>query len=118
VSAEPARLHPDDVDAIARRMLELMRDEPAAADDRLLTAKQVAAMIGGVSERYVWRLGRRGAFGGVTVIGKYRRYREAGVRDYLEHRRQPIAVGNGAARVDPHAQPSTGTNAARRERLR
>lgn len=48
--AERARLHPDDCEAIARRVAELLREEPAgpAAPDvaQLLTAQEVADRFG------------------------------------------------------------------------
>jgi hypothetical protein len=40
------RLHPDDVQAIAPRVVELLRDQPTAPTPRLLDAAQVADMLG------------------------------------------------------------------------
>lgn len=46
MSAERVRLHPDDVEAIARRVADLLRDEPLRPADRLLSAADVARRIG------------------------------------------------------------------------
>jgi hypothetical protein len=40
------RLHPDDVHAIARTVVELLREEPPTRTPRLLDASQVADMLG------------------------------------------------------------------------
>jgi hypothetical protein len=40
------RLHPDDVHAIARAVVELLREEPPTRTPRLLDASQVADMLG------------------------------------------------------------------------
>jgi hypothetical protein len=59
VSAEPVRLHPDDVEAIARRVTELVNAPPAR---RLVDAAELAAALG-VSRDTVYanadRLGAR-----------------------------------------------------------
>jgi hypothetical protein len=45
-AAPPERLHPDDVEAIARRVAELLRDDTAAPAARLVDAATLAAMLG------------------------------------------------------------------------
>ena len=44
--AGPGRLHPDDVEAIARRVAELLRGDSAAPAARLVDAATLAAMLG------------------------------------------------------------------------
>lgn len=53
---------------------------------RLLTAAQVAERLG-VTERYVWRLGRQGDLPRIPVGAKYVRFDEADVDAYIEHQR-------------------------------
>jgi excisionase family DNA binding protein len=99
---EVARLHPDDIEAIARRSAELVRelmtlpsnrtDEDDA--DRLLTANAAAALLG-VTERYVWKLGRQGRLPRVKVGGKYVRFPRAAVLAY-----GATSIGSGHATVE------------------
>lgn len=78
------RLHPDDIEWIAQRVVDLLHhagQQPEGgsdADDRLLTAKEVAALLG-VSERYVWTLGREAVLPRVKVGSKYVRFPRAAV---------------------------------------
>lgn len=43
---EPSRLHPDDIEAIARRVADLVLNGPQPAAPQLLTAAQVAKRFG------------------------------------------------------------------------
>ncbi|HEV2752937.1 MAG TPA: hypothetical protein VGV36_03765 [Solirubrobacteraceae bacterium] len=44
--SEPVTLAPESVSAIAHAVAELLRDEPTTTGERLLTAAQVAALLG------------------------------------------------------------------------
>lgn len=67
--------------------------------DRLLTAEQVAGILG-VSVRYAWRLGREGHLG-VVKVGKYRRYPESGVLAFIERgRERPVEIPTPIRAVD------------------
>jgi hypothetical protein len=46
VAAAPERLHPDDVEAIARRVAELLRRDAAPSVARLVDAATLARMLG------------------------------------------------------------------------
>jgi hypothetical protein len=46
LAAAPERLHPDDVEAIARRVAELLRDDTSPPAARLVDAATLAAMLG------------------------------------------------------------------------
>jgi excisionase family DNA binding protein len=85
--SEPARLHPDDVIAIAHAVEELQRARSELErheTDPLLTARQAAELLG-FSERYVWRLGRDGVLPRVKVPGrKYVRFPRSGVLAYRD----------------------------------
>jgi hypothetical protein len=92
VVTELARLHPEDIEAIAERLAELQGEatappQSAAQDyesDPLLTAEEVGRLLGH-TERYVWRLGREGALARVKPPGrKYVRFPLSGVLAYRE----------------------------------
>lgn len=57
-----------------------------ALAEPLLSAEQVAELLG-VSERYVWRLGRDGELPRVNV-GRYVRFDPADLRAFIEQRKQ------------------------------
>jgi excisionase family DNA binding protein len=126
MSANPARLHPDDVDAIARRVVELLCEAPGAGASPdtndgadLLTADRVAEILH-VTPRYVLRLGREGALerikrpGGKGVL-----FPEAGVRRYLEQGREtrPMEIGAAAAHLDDQPPALSPVRLQRRDRL-
>jgi excisionase family DNA binding protein len=114
----PVRLHPDDIEAVAQRIVELLRETPRSAGDpihddhagRLLTAGEAAELLG-VSERYVWRLGREGALPRVKAPGrKYVRFPRAGV---LAYRDATFASTTPRARVDQATDRAAPFQAAR-----
>jgi excisionase family DNA binding protein len=84
---ELARLHADDIEAIAQRLAELQCAPLVPArheSDPLLTAAEAAQLLA-YTERYVWRLGREGVLPRVKPPGrKYVRFPLSGVLAYRD----------------------------------
>lgn len=81
------RLHPNDIAAIAdqvtKALSEMWSPPGDGHGDQLLTAEEAAALLG-VSERYVWKLGRDGALPRRSVGKKYVRFARRDVIAYQE----------------------------------
>jgi excisionase family DNA binding protein len=63
------------------------RSRVSGGDGKLLTAQEVAAMLG-VSHEYVWQLSREGRIPTIT-LGRARRYRRASILAWLEQIESP-----------------------------
>ncbi len=66
----------------ARRLQPGVARSPAASDDRLLSAEEVADIVG-MTVEWVWDQSRRGAIPTVT-LGRNRRYRRLAILRWLE----------------------------------
>jgi len=121
MSAEPTRLAPADIEAIALRtaehLAELLRSEPEPlATGRLLDASEVAAMLGRSRD---WVYAHRSELG-VIEVGEGKRPRllfdPATVRERLNsrsagERSQPARSGTAARNPRRRARQRAGTSA-------
>lgn len=76
-----------------------MKLDEAIAEGRLLTADEVAAILG-VGVRYVWRLGRDGRLRRVKLGAKYVRFDPADVKAFIDEGRRPRGPQAARSRVE------------------
>jgi hypothetical protein len=102
---EFVRLHPDDREAIAQRVAELLRGEPAAPEPgQLLTATEVARLFGLSSREWVYE--HKAELGAIEL--------GSGSRPRLRFDRQRVAAALAAPGAPPATIDASGPSPRRR----